>query len=117
MGETQADRAEARRRAAERRHDELEALLLRLESGEKVSESDVEQASLRLADAQQRAVAAESSARTAHVGAAEAHQHAAAANEGAGHPTQAAQHRLAAERDLEAGREQGHHQTSPTTGA
>jgi hypothetical protein len=43
MGETQASRAEARRRAAERRHDELGAFRLRLESGARVSESDVEQ--------------------------------------------------------------------------
>lgn len=113
MGETQADRAAARREAAERRHDELEDLRLRLASGERVSESDVERAALRLADAQRRAADADSSARAAHVGAAHAHEHAAVANEGAGHPTQAARHRLAAVRDLEAGRKQGDGETSP----
>lgn len=116
MAETQGDRAEARRRAAERRHDELEALRLRLAAGEAISATDVQEATRRVAEAQQRAANAEASARRAHLEAATAHEHAATASEGAGHAQEAAQHRKAAALDLEAGGEQATAESRPTTG-
>lgn len=106
MGETQSDRAEGRRRAAELRLDQLAALRIRLASGEKLTPEDLDAATHRLADAQQRAARADVSSRLAHHEAAAAHQKAASANEGAGLTSKAQEHRAAAARDLEAGGEQ-----------
>lgn len=106
MGETQSDRAEVRRRAAEFRLDQLAALRIRLASGEKLTHEDLDEATRRLADAQQRAARADASARIAHHEAAAAHQKAASANEDAGLTAKAQEHRAAAGLDRQSGGEQ-----------